>query len=247
MPPEVSSPTPLHSHHPRFPCSSSLCLNARNALFLALHTPMPLLSRLFSNDFFSSADRAGEGERAAKRQMREDAVHNMREIEQQMKRQAGAETELDRLWQEENDKEWNKREARWRAEQQARDDLLRETYKGRGDQVDAKRTALRQRRAANEEEQRRLLEDVQRMQQEDKQAAMRRYNHAKGNQSIVRSQITDKHEGAAAEKRDRDLEFIAAQLAERRFQEKVQNELALVHKNIPGGMSHVKLSSTRSF
>eukprot|EP01065_Artemidia_motanka_P025599 TRINITY_DN3059_c1_g2_i1.p2 TRINITY_DN3059_c1_g2~~TRINITY_DN3059_c1_g2_i1.p2 ORF type:complete len:503 (+),score=268.40 TRINITY_DN3059_c1_g2_i1:39-1511(+) len=186
-------------------------------------------------------------ERMLKRQMREEAVHNMREIEQQMKRQAGAETELDRLWQEESDKEWNKREARWRAEQQQRDELLRETYKGRSAQIDEKRRFLRDKKTAHEDERKRMLEDVVRLQEQDRVAAERRFVKAKQNQAIVQSQVRDKYEAEAAEKRQSSLEFVGAQLAERAFQDKVAAELQHIHQGTPAHMSHLRIISSKPF
>eukprot|EP01062_Namystynia_karyoxenos_P010388 TRINITY_DN13683_c0_g1_i1.p1 TRINITY_DN13683_c0_g1~~TRINITY_DN13683_c0_g1_i1.p1 ORF type:complete len:493 (+),score=256.85 TRINITY_DN13683_c0_g1_i1:125-1603(+) len=188
-----------------------------------------------------------ERERTHKRQMRDDAVRNMREIEQQMKRQAGAETELDRLWQEENDKEWNKREARWRAEQQQRDDLLRETYRGRGAQIDEKRELLRQLKAAHADEKQKMQDDVLRLQQQDKEHAEKRFRKAAVNQATVLAQMKEKQEEAAAEKRNSDLEYVGAQLAERTFQDKVKGELALITKTLPTELSHVKIISSKPF
>lgn len=47
-----------------------------------------------------------------KKQHRELAMEHMKKVELQMNAQAESETAIDKLWQQENDKEWEKREAR---------------------------------------------------------------------------------------------------------------------------------------
>lgn len=64
-----------------------------------------------------------------KNQARREAASFMQALREQMGAEAENEAELERLWQMENEKEWAKKEARYKAEQEARDRLLKEVWR----------------------------------------------------------------------------------------------------------------------
>lgn len=199
----------------------------------------------FLSELVAKVKEDEERDRQQRRQMREDAVKNMRDVEQQMKRQAGAQSDLDRLWQEENDKEWNKREMKWRAEQQQRDDLLRDTYKGRAGQVQEVQNERKNNKQKFDDEKKRMVEDVERLQRLDREQAQARFNKAKENQKVVQMQINQKSGLKAAEKRDKELDFAGGQLAERAFQDRVKSELSIIDKTAPAQYSHLRVISSK--
>ena len=133
-----------------------------------------------------------DAERTAKRQAREASVAHMRDVEKQMMSAAGAETELDRLWLMESNREWDKKEARWQSEQARRDKLLRNTYEGRSKQVvDARdrKAAQKDNKAAERDE---MIKEIERLQTEEKAQLAARYEQAQNYQKCLKAQDRDK-------------------------------------------------------
>eukprot|EP01059_Diplonema_ambulator_P002356 TRINITY_DN12014_c0_g1_i1.p1 TRINITY_DN12014_c0_g1~~TRINITY_DN12014_c0_g1_i1.p1 ORF type:complete len:465 (+),score=213.71 TRINITY_DN12014_c0_g1_i1:36-1397(+) len=143
----------------------------------------------FLTDLLNRVKEDEDAERLAKKVAREAAVEHMKAVERQMMNAAGAETELDRLWQIESNKEWDKRERRWRADQEKRDKLLKETFEGRAQQVAANRALKESRKIDGEAERNKVIEEIQALQEKERQEAMARYNVAKNYQKCLNEQM----------------------------------------------------------
>ena len=127
-------------------------------------------------------------EKVIKQQSREAAVAHMKDVEKQMMNAAGAETELDRLWLVESNKEWDKKEARWKSDQEKRDKLLCNTYEGRGQQVLANREVKAKKKEAKESERDEMIQEIEGLQRKEKEAAQQRYEQAKNYQKCLVAQ-----------------------------------------------------------
>eukprot|EP01060_Flectonema_neradi_P009334 TRINITY_DN16659_c0_g2_i1.p1 TRINITY_DN16659_c0_g2~~TRINITY_DN16659_c0_g2_i1.p1 ORF type:complete len:510 (+),score=132.67 TRINITY_DN16659_c0_g2_i1:64-1530(+) len=207
-----------------------------------LETDKKLLS-----DLLEKVKEDEEKERESKRQSRIAAVAHMKEVEKQMMTAAGAETELDRLWQIESNKEWDKREAKWKAEQDKRDTLLRDTFRERGLQVQQNREKRLADKTKGETEREDMIRDIEKLQKKEKEQATKRFEVAKNYQKCLIEQANSKREEQDAERRGRDLELIACQIAERDYQRKVANERAAIESRKPPQYAHVSISSRREF
>eukprot|EP01061_Rhynchopus_euleeides_P019850 TRINITY_DN32568_c0_g1_i1.p1 TRINITY_DN32568_c0_g1~~TRINITY_DN32568_c0_g1_i1.p1 ORF type:complete len:535 (+),score=210.95 TRINITY_DN32568_c0_g1_i1:105-1607(+) len=186
-----------------------------------------------------------EQERLAKKQAREAAVSHMKDVEKQMMNAAGAETELDRLWLMESNKEWDKKESRWKADQEKRDKLLRNTYEGRGEQVLANRERKAQQKEAREVERDEMITQIEELQRKEKEAALERFQRAKNYQKCLVAQGRQKKEDEREEQQGRGMEMLAYQMADREYNERVAREIAEIEKRKPEKLKHIPLQSTR--
>ena len=199
------------------------------------------------DDLLEKVKENEEKERETKRQSRVAAVAHMKEVEKQMMTAAGAETELDRLWQIESNKEWDKRESRWKAEQDKRDSLLRETFHERGIQVQQNREKRQAQKAKGEDDREDMIRTIESLQSKEKAQATKRFEVAKNYQKCLVEQANNKREEQAAERRGRDLELIACQIAERDYQKKVAAERSMIEARKPPQYAHVSIASRREF
>lgn len=139
-----------------------------------------------------------------KKARRAEMIEYQKALKEQMIKELEDNTYLEQLLKEESDKEWSKREARWNAEAQARENLMKNVEKSRKAQIEAKR----QRKAEEIERDRRWAEKAK----ED-------------------TQIADEREREKAEKRRamllRNRDFLTAQIEERKQRRGIEIEKEL--------------------
>ncbi|KAJ9465880.1 hypothetical protein DIPPA_32340 [Diplonema papillatum] len=198
--------------------------------------------RQFLDDLLRKVKEDEDAERENKRNAREKSVAHMKAVERQMENAAGAETELDRLWQLKSDEEWDKREARWRQDQEKRDKLLASTFAGRAEQVEANRRARANNKQQDDEERARMINQIQQLQEKEGAQVQQRYTTAKFYQKCLAEQAAMKKEEEDAERKGKDLERLAYQLAEREYQEKVAREVSEIEARKPAQYSHLRVS-----
>eukprot|EP01112_Ceratiomyxa_fruticulosa_P016152 TRINITY_DN4847_c0_g2_i4.p1 TRINITY_DN4847_c0_g2~~TRINITY_DN4847_c0_g2_i4.p1 ORF type:complete len:492 (+),score=157.50 TRINITY_DN4847_c0_g2_i4:1019-2494(+) len=81
---------------------------------------------------------AKEEETERKRKLREDMIAFRYHLQEQMQREVDHGSQLDRLRQQELDREWKKREEQWEREAAARDKLMKEIYEEQQRQIQRK-------------------------------------------------------------------------------------------------------------
>lgn len=164
-------------------------------------------------------------EAEAKRKARQEAVEHMRRVEAQMGEQAESETALDKLWQEENDREWAKKEARWMADQERRQRLLKNVMENRRQQVVAireKESAEAQRRREEHED---MVRTLQRMREEDITSARDRLAQHRKVQDYLAKQIAVRDRERAEAEMGRKTALTDTQAEEFRMRDAIEAEL----------------------
>ncbi|KAH8613709.1 Trichohyalin plectin like domain [Trypanosoma vivax] len=156
---------------------------------------------------------------------REAARMRMIEMKAELNRRKEDTHALDKMWEEANNKEWEKREARWRADEEARNRLLRNVLIVRRQQVVDKRRQEREdaERAAKEaEEFRRQLENVVDI---DAQERARRYVLLKENQKFLEKQMQWREAEKEAERTAMKTALTAQQELEQQYTERIKSEM----------------------
>ncbi|CAF3398846.1 unnamed protein product [Rotaria socialis] len=110
----------------------------------------------------AQADQESQMEQSEQReQLRRDALHMLKQFQQQMKLEKEKEQELDAMFQEEAAKEWARREQEWDREKELREKLMRQVMDERQEQVMEKLHALKEQQQETYERQRALISDME--------------------------------------------------------------------------------------
>jgi hypothetical protein len=190
-----------------------------------------------------AADEASE--RQKKKEAREHAMSQIKFVEAQMNTVAENETALDRLWQEESDKEWAKREDRWLEEQARREALLHDVFSTRKNQI------LELRQKELDEAQRKRAEhdamivETTALAHRDTSDVRKKKEAALAIQQYQLQQVEarnkEKNDARAAKK----FEMTSAQAVEHEYQKKISEELAKLEQGKPERYQGVKLAAQR--
>lgn len=190
-----------------------------------------------------AAEEAADRERKAA--SRADAMHQIKFVEAQMNAVAESETALDKLWQEEADKEWAKREHRWRQEQQRREALLRDVFETRRAQVHALRAQEAAEATRKKEEHETMVRDIRQLTREDRGHADSARAVAKDNQAYLAMQVAERQAERDAAREAKRGDMTDAQAAEFAYKDKIAHELAKLEAAKPEQYRGVKLNGSR--
>ena len=168
-----------------------------------------------------------------KKQHRERQTAHMHKVEAQMNAQAESETALDKLWQQENDKEWEKREARWIEEQNIRASLLSHVYETRKNQIRASFGRIEQEAEQKRAEYERLVAQVEALKAKDEAEARQRREDALKNQQHISEQIQRRSELKAVEKSSKKEELASANAFDVQYKQKLDAELLRMEQSKP--------------
>eukprot|EP01012_Entosiphon_sulcatum_P035438 TRINITY_DN4497_c0_g1_i1.p1 TRINITY_DN4497_c0_g1~~TRINITY_DN4497_c0_g1_i1.p1 ORF type:complete len:490 (+),score=166.96 TRINITY_DN4497_c0_g1_i1:91-1560(+) len=188
-----------------------------------------------------------EQDQELKRHNRQEARKYMEALRAQMGQDADNEAYMEKLWQQENDKEWAKREAVWKRDQEARDNLLREVFEERKLQLDLKRQAWEDKARKQQEERRRLLEEMEALTLIEKERQNQRRQAAVEAKDEIKEQIVAKASRRDDSARAKLLERELAEAAEREYRAKVMSELSAVEAQRPQQFKQYRLTSNRPF
>jgi|Transcript_11405 trichoplein keratin filament-binding protein len=176
---------------------------------------------------------AEEEEQMAKVARREDTKRYMEALREAMGQDADNEAEMERLWQQENEKAWAKREAQWAKDQDARDNLLRQVFEERSRQLEAKQNIIHEERAQRKRDKEQLLEQMEAAAQVERQKAEAHRQQVVEAQDDLKTQIEGRRQFKETQKNNQAMERIAAEQAEEEFKRKVQQELDAVNSRRP--------------
>ena len=157
---------------------------------------------------------------------------NKKYLEYVMNQKKEAEIWMDKIAQEETDKEYKKEQEEWFKEDQKRIQLLKDVYKGREE-------ALKYQKKIKEDEKNAIIEDRKQVDKEiddyynkleeiNKAEAVKRKQH----QNQLLYQIKEKDDLRKRERQDVLYEERAAQLWEKEYQEKINEQKALHIKRL---------------
>ncbi|CAJ1025342.1 Trichohyalin-plectin-homology domain containing protein, putative [Leishmania lindenbergi] len=189
---------------------------------------------------------AEQQEQRAEKQRRVAAERqHMLEL-QQMAQRKGDTDALDKLWAEENEKQWRKREAQWEAEQAKRDALLRSVLIARRQQILDKRQKAQDdamlRKLANEE----FLASLSKDRDIDAAERARRMTLLKETQQYLEWQIQQRMAEKEAARLARRTELTDEQALEKQYEERIAREMANLEAAKPERYRNVPLLPKKS-
>eukprot|EP00997_Jenningsia_sp_PLL12_P004330 NODE_1869_length_1046_cov_48.641926_g1520_i0.p1 GENE.NODE_1869_length_1046_cov_48.641926_g1520_i0~~NODE_1869_length_1046_cov_48.641926_g1520_i0.p1 ORF type:complete len:228 (-),score=91.03 NODE_1869_length_1046_cov_48.641926_g1520_i0:362-979(-) len=180
-----------------------------------------------------------EEDARSKQHQRAEALRFMEALREQMGQDAENEAELERMWQIENDKEWSKREAVWKKNQEARDNLLREVFEERSLQLELQRRNMQDQLSLQQEERERILQEMEALTLIDNERKEKSRQVALDTQAQLKEQIQEREWERMASRREVDAEKVASELADQAFRRKVQEQLDAVESTRPKAYAHV--------
>eukprot|EP00656_Telonema_subtile_P000475 TRINITY_DN10217_c0_g1_i2.p1 TRINITY_DN10217_c0_g1~~TRINITY_DN10217_c0_g1_i2.p1 ORF type:complete len:202 (-),score=81.51 TRINITY_DN10217_c0_g1_i2:218-823(-) len=131
-------------------------------------------------------------------------------------KEASNEAELERLRQDDQEREFRKREEQWAREKAARDHLMREVIMERKRQLEFKSDAFLQEKSEELLERERLIHEMERLATIEEQQAYDRREDRLNNQDVLVTQIKRRQQA--------DMEEAELKALERQHQQKVEEE-----------------------
>lgn len=184
-------------------------------------------------------------EAEVKRKARQEAVDHMHRVEAQMGEQAESETALDKLWQEENDREWAKKEARWMEDQDRRQRLLKNVMENRKNQVIAIREREGQEAQRRREEHEDMVRTLQKMRDEDMTSARDRLAQHRKVQDYLAKQIAVRDKERSDAEMNRKTALTDTQAEEFRMRDAIEAELRRLEEAKPDRYKAVMLQRNK--
>ena len=180
-------------------------------------------------------------EKEDKARRRAEAVAHMRKVEEQMNEAAENETYIDKLWQEENDRDWAKREAKWLADQERREKLLRAVYETRRQQVRDIRSAEADAAEAKRAEHDEMVSTIHRMRAEDMALAKSRRDEHVKTQSYLAEQIATRDRARQTAHENWKTELTDDQRYEKLMEKQINDEIDRLNSARPDRYKSVPL------
>ena len=178
-------------------------------------------------------------EQAVKKRQREASAEHMKLVEAQMNVQAANESALDKLWQDENDREWDKREKKWQSEQAMRENLLRNVLNVRKDQIRDIRSRESQDVTRRQEDHKQLLATMKSDADRGAREASARRDAARQTRNYLEGQISLKHETMQREKDDSRRQDATE---EELYKQRLAAELSRLETGKPDRYRHIPIA-----
>lgn len=176
-----------------------------------------------------------------RREARDQSVKHMREVEEQMNQMAESENALDRRWMEEGEREWQRREAVWRREQDRRDRLMQDVFENRRGQV----IGNRQREAEELNQKNRDMEEmratIEANRIDDTDARRKRFEIAQQTRQAQRDQWDRRQAEKDRIREEKRTELTDAERDEAEYRAKINAELAKLEAAKPDRFKNVSL------
>ncbi|KPA83805.1 hypothetical protein ABB37_02020 [Leptomonas pyrrhocoris] len=187
-----------------------------------------------------------EAERKEKQRRMAAEQLQMRDLQHQMAQRKDNSHALDKMWEEENEKQWRKREAQWDADQAKRDTLLRNILIARRQQIlDKRQQAAKdamQRKLEDEE----FLKSLANERDIDAEERERRMRLLKETQQYLEMQIQRRAAEREADLRGRRSELTDQQALEKQYEDRIAKEMANLEAAKPSRYSHVPLLPSKN-
>ncbi|GET88830.1 hypothetical protein, conserved [Leishmania tarentolae] len=159
-----------------------------------------------------------------KRRMAEERQH-MLELQKMAKSKANTDA-IEKLWAEENEKQWRKREAQWAADQAKRDALLRNILIARRQQILDKRQKDKEDAMLRKLEDEKFLESLAKERDVDAAERQRRMALLKETQQYLEWQIRQRIAEKEAAKLAKRTELTDEQALEKQYEDRIAREMA---------------------
>jgi len=190
---------------------------------------------------------------AEEAQQREEKRHRM-ELEQQHRKDLEAQLSqrkedthaLDKLWEEEAERQWQKREAQWNADQKKRDNLLRSILIARRQQILDKRQRRQDDAMLRKLEDEQFLASLASEKDVDAEERQRRLQLLKETQAYLEMQIQQRYAEKALAAEARRSELTDEQALEKLHADRIARELANLEAAKPERYKSVPLLPPKS-
>merc|ERR1711988_1549643 len=146
------------------------------------------------------------------------------QVKQMMIKEASNEAELEKLRQDDQERQWRKREEQWAREKAARDHLMREVIEERKRQIHRKEEKFAQSKEEEMLERERLIAEMERLATIEEQQAFDRAQARKENQNIVVDQIQRKELVAREEAEQVEAERWLQARSEEEYRRRIEAE-----------------------
>jgi len=152
----------------------------------------------------------------------------MKEYGEQVKlmmiKEASNEAELEKLRQDDQERQWRKREEQWAREKAARDHLMREVIEERKRQIIRKEDKFQMSKEEEMLERERLIAEMERLATIEEQQAYDRAEARKFNQDVVVGMIKRKEQQAREDEEQEQAERWIQQKADEEYRRRVEAE-----------------------
>ncbi|RNF17554.1 coiled-coil domain containing 11 [Trypanosoma conorhini] len=179
--------------------------------------------------------------RALELERRNTARANLEEIRRQLNKRKQDEGELDKLWDEANNKEWAKREARWAADEAKRKRLMHNVLVIRRQQVLDKRQQEKDDAARAAKEREEFLRELANSVDLDAQERARRYKVLREDQKYLIAQMQRRAAEKEAERRAVANQLTDQQELEAKYAERIKREMENLERARPDRYKNVPL------
>ncbi|KAG5504485.1 hypothetical protein JKF63_04937 [Porcisia hertigi] len=166
-----------------------------------------------------------EEKRAEKKRLMEEQRQQLLELKQAAESKADS-TNLDKLWEEENEKQWRKREAQWEADQAKRDALLRNILIARRQQILDKRQKDKDDAMLRKLEDEEFLASLSKERDIDAIERERRKALLKETQKYLEGQIQGRLAEKETERIAKRAELTDQQALEKKYEDLIAQEMA---------------------
>eukprot|EP00668_Euglena_longa_P000713 GGOE01000862.1.p1 GENE.GGOE01000862.1~~GGOE01000862.1.p1 ORF type:complete len:488 (-),score=221.71 GGOE01000862.1:263-1726(-) len=154
-------------------------------------------------------------------------------LREHIRQEAQNEAEIEKLWQQETEKAWEKREEGWRREQEARERLLKDVMLERSKQLAQKYDSLKERKKEQAAEKERLLHEMEKAAQVEAEKAQEKREFMAQARADLERQIEERSYFKGNSQREVDIERVSNALAEEEYRKRVQRELEAVEAKKP--------------
>lgn len=160
---------------------------------------------------------AAAADRAAAEERRQAAIAHQKHLQAQAAVEQAEATELDRMYLEEQEKMWKKRQDQWDREEAARQRLMAEVDRSRKQQMALKAALAEAERASDEATALRLQRQIAESAEADLATMRAQRNKALEHQEDLRRQMAARQRAEARSKQEDFLEFKLMQRAEEQY------------------------------
>lgn len=164
------------------------------------------------------------------REMAESQAHKLEmkeygeQVKQMMIKEASNEAELEKLRQDDQERQWRKREEQWAREKAARDHLMQEVIEERKRQIGRKEEKFEMQKEEEMLERERLIAEMKRLATIEEQQAYDRASARKTNQDVLVNMIKRKEKTLQEEAEQAQAERWLQEKADEEYRRRVEAE-----------------------
>ncbi|CAM9443399.1 unnamed protein product [Ectocarpus sp. 12 AP-2014] len=179
-------------------------------------------------------DKAGEAEEKAKKEEEQRVLRQYNEyLKEQMAKEAADEAQYDEIRQEAETRIWDQRDAQLKAQNDAREALMKQVHRGRQEQIRLKALRDDEQLATDLEQARLDRESFLAEEEREREKEMRKRQELLDNTAKLREQMTGARARAEREQQEEYLRVKQMEAYERRHRERLEKQAGVVITHHP--------------